>query len=249
MPPVNHALPASRDIFPLTYSPEAWQLAQWMAGEFSNRRQSDLDPATFAHIRIFFRPLPWTFFNGIGFYSEQAYDYDLWSPYRQGAHRCLVQDDGSIYIENYGFKDPMLVAGASREDSILAAIAHDQLVPRPCCAMVFRAALEQPAFSQLPAPAANLPGADDLPGAERPSAGPVGPRRYIGQVEPGNGCIIPRDGHQTYLVSEVDLTETTWVSRDRGFDTTTQKQIWGSAAGPLRFDKVRSFASELPPQG
>jgi len=218
-----------------TYSPEAWQLAHWMAGEFSNRRQSDLNPATFAHIRIFFRPLPLAFFNGIGFYSEQAYDYDLWSPYRQGAHRLVMQEDGSVLIENYGFKDAMLFAGASREDSILASLSHDALVPRDRCAMVFSPASEQPAFSHLAAEdAADLPGQD--------STAP----RYIGGVEPGNGCIIPRDGHQTYLVSEVDLTETTWVSRDRGFDIESNNHIWGSAAGPLRFEKVRSFAQELP---
>ena len=222
---------------PQTYTPEAWQLAQWMAGEFSNRRQSDLDPATFAHIRIYFRPLPQSFFNGIGFYSEQTYDYDLWSPYRQGAHRLVMQADGSVYVENYGFKDAMLFAGASREDSILASLSHDALIPRDRCAMVFAPAQQQPEFSCLAeGDAVDLPGQDG------------GSSRYIGGVEPGNGCIIPRDGHQTYLVSEVDLTETTWVSRDRGFDVDSNAHIWGSAAGPLRFDKVRSFAHELPPQ-
>ena len=220
---------------PQTYSPEAWRLAQWMAGEFSNRRQSDLEPATFAHIRIYFRPLPQSFFNGIGFYSEQTYDYDLWSPYRQGAHRFVMQDDGSIYVENYGFKDAVLFAGASREDSILASLTHEALIARDRCAMVFAPATEQPAFSRLgDSDAADLPGQDGQAS------------RYIGGVEPGNGCIIPRDGHQTYLVSEVDLTESTWVSRDRGFDVESHTHIWGSAAGPLRFDKVRSFAAELP---
>ena len=222
---------------PQTYTPEAWQFAQWMAGEFSNRRQSDLNPATFAHIHIYFRPLPQSFFNGIGFYSEQAYDYDLWSPYRQGAHRLVMQEDGSVYVENYGFKDAMLFAGASREDSILASLSHDALIPRDRCDMIFVRASEQPEFSRLAEG-----DAVDLPGQDGASL------RYVGGVEPGNGCIIPRDGHQTYLVSEVDLTEKTWVSRDRGFDVDSHDHIWGSAAGPLRFDKVRSFAHELPHQ-
>ncbi len=43
-------------------------LAQWMAGDFSNYQQSFNNPQQFAHIRIFFRPLPWEFFNAIGFY-------------------------------------------------------------------------------------------------------------------------------------------------------------------------------------
>lgn len=193
------------------------RLAQQMAGEFSNRQQSDAEPAKFAHIRIYFRPLPFAFFNGIGFYSEQTYDYDLWSPYRQGVHRCVAQSDGSVFIENYGFKDPMLFAGASREDGILRSITPDALVRRCHCGMVFR---------------------------QESGGGELGDR-FLGQVEPGNRCIIPRDGHQTYLVSEVELTETSWVSRDRGFDLETHAQIWGSALGPLCFEKVRSYAHEL----
>ena len=192
-------------------------LMQWMAGEFSNRKQSDAEPSKFAHIRIYFRPLPFAFFNAVGFYSEQVYDYDLWSPYRQGVHRCVEQEDGSIFIENYGLNDPVLYAGASREDSILHSITPNSIVQRCGCGMVFRYSDQ---VTELGSGC-----------------------RFIGAVE-GDRCIIPRDGHQTYLVSEVELTETHWVSRDRGFDTNTQEQIWGSALGPLRFEKVRSFAHE-----
>jgi CpeT protein len=207
-------------------------LCQWMAGEFGNQRQSMAEPANYAHIRVAFRPLPLDFFNGIGFYSEQAYDYDLWTPYRQGIHRVLLQADGTIYIENYALKEPMLYAGASREDSILASIPREGIERRCHCSMMFSPQLQQPEFSRLPADS-------DLPGAE-------GDRlRYVGQVEPGQGCIIPRGERQTYLVSEVDLTERTWVSRDRGFDIQTHEHVWGSALGPLRFDKLRSFAQEL----
>ena len=89
-------------------------LAQWMAGDFSNRAQAQGNPKLFAHIHVLFRPLPWDFFGGVGFYSEQVYDYDLWSPYRQGVHRFADRGD-HIYIENYGLIEPMLYAGAARE--------------------------------------------------------------------------------------------------------------------------------------
>ena len=59
-------------------------LALWMVGDFSNQKQSFSNPKLYAHIHIFFLPLPFDFFNSIGFYSEQVYDYDLWTPYRQG---------------------------------------------------------------------------------------------------------------------------------------------------------------------
>ena len=188
------------------------QLARWMAGDFSNYQQSYEQPTLFAHIRVFFRPLPFDFFNAIGFYSEQVYDHDLWSPYRQGVHRLVPQGD-EVYIENYGLDDPMLYAGASRDRTILATISPDCLKRRYHCSMVFRK---------------------------------DGETRFLGSVEPGNQCILPRNGRQTYLVSEVELTERTWNSRDRGFDVETHEQVWGSAAGVLKFEKRESFADEVP---
>ncbi|WP_017326214.1 chromophore lyase CpcT/CpeT [Synechococcus sp. PCC 7336] len=186
-------------------------LAHWMAGDFSNQKQVFAEPTKFAHIRIFFRPLPYDFFHGIGFYSEQAYNHDLWTPYRQGMHRLVDRGD-FVYIENYGFKDPVVFAGASRDRSILDSITRDDIERRHGCSMVFERQ-------------------DD---------------RLIGKVEPGCRCLIHRNGAQTYLVSEVELTETTWVSRDRGLDVETHEQVWGSAEGLLRFEKRASFSTEIP---
>ncbi len=182
-----------------------------MAGDFSNQEQAFDAPTKFAHIRIFFRPLPYKFFNGIGFYSEQTYDYDLWNPYRQGVHRFVARSD-SVYIENYALTDPVAFAGASRETSILQSITHNDIERREGCSMVFVRDGE----------------------------------RFTGSVEPGCNCLIHRGGKQTYLVSEVELTDSTWVSRDRGMDIETHEPVWGSAEGLLRFKKVASFADELP---
>jgi CpeT protein len=185
-------------------------LAQWIAGEFSNYKQARDNPRYYAHIHIFFRPLPFEFFSEIGFYSEQVYDYDLWSPYRQGVHR-LVDRGESIYIENYSLKDAIVYAGAARELSILKTITPDCLERRDRCSMVFKRDGD----------------------------------RFLGSVEPGNLCLIPRHGHQTYLVSEVELTQNTWTSLDRGMDINTHEQIWGSEYGALQFEKSQSFADEL----
>jgi len=181
-----------------------------MAGDFSNQKQSFANPQLYAHIHIFFRPLPFEFFSGVGFYSEQAYDHDLWTPYRQGIHR-LVDLGDRIYIENYSLKDPMLYAGAGRELDILKTITPESIQRRYNCSMVFVRESEM----------------------------------FRGNVEPGNQCLIPRNGRQTYLVSEVEITEHTWVSLDKGMDIETHEQIWGSTAGPLRFEKRESFADEL----
>lgn len=112
-------------------------LAQWMAGDFSNYKQSFEKPQQFAHIHIFFRPLPFEFFNAIGFYSEQVYDHDLWTPYRQGVHR-LIDQESQIYIENYSLQDPVQYAGAARELSILKTITPDCIQRRYNCSMVFQ---------------------------------------------------------------------------------------------------------------
>jgi CpeT protein len=187
------------------------ELAYLMAGDFCNRQQSDADPKNYAHIRIFFRPLPWEFFSGIGFYSEQVYDYDLWSPYRQGVHRLVDQGD-RIYIENYSLKEAENFAGSGHNRDILLTIPADGIERRHNCSMVFRKE-------------GNL---------------------FRGSVEPGNKCLIHRKGVNTYLVSDVELTETTWISWDRGMDLNTHQQIWGSAVGALKFKKRTSFAEELP---
>jgi CpeT protein len=186
-------------------------LAQWMAGDFSNRQQSFDEPQKFAHIHVFFRPLPFDFFNAIGFYSEQVYDHDLWNPYRQGVHKLVDRGD-EIYIENYSLQDPIWFAGAARELSILKTITPDRIERRHHCSMVFWREGEM----------------------------------FRGGVEPGNKCLIEKRGCQTYLVSEVEVTATTWLSLDRGMDINTHEQIWGSTYGALRFNKCQSFAAELP---
>lgn len=64
---------------------------------------------------------------------------------------------------------------------------------------------------------------------------------YYGQVEPGKKCQVPRDGKLTYLVSEVELSSSTWNSRDRGYDMETDEQCWGSEHGLLRFERVANL--------
>jgi CpeT protein len=188
-------------------------LAQWLASEFSNRTQAIDQPRGFAHIHVFFRPLPFEFFQGIGFYSEQAYDYDLWTPYRQGIHHLVIQND-QIYIKNFGLKNAPRYAGSGRELSILRTIKPSDIQERCGCAMVFHREGKQ----------------------------------FLGQVEPGRQCLIPKEDRQTYLVSEVEMTESTWVSRDRGYDIETDEQVWGSEVGVFQFEKQQSFAHELPLQ-
>ena len=196
-------------------------LASWMAGDFSNFKQADAALKDFAHIRIFFRPLPYSFFEplgylgGIGFYSEQVYDYDLWNPYRQGLHRVIAKED-HIYIENYGFKDGVPYAGSGHNPDVLKTLSAEVAIRREGCSMVFR--------------------------RQHTAEGD----KFIGSVEPGNNCCIPRKGKLTYLVSHVEVTENSWLSLDQGMDLETHERVWGSTEGALKFEKRESFADELP---
>ena len=185
-------------------------LAHWMAGDFSNLNQAQDKPREFSHIRVFFRPLPWDFFEGIGFYSEQAYDYDLWSPYRQGIHRFVDRGE-DIYIENYGLQNPMMYAGAGRELQILQTITPSVIERRLNCSMVFQRSGDS----------------------------------FTGRVE-GNQCLIERGGCQTYLVSQVEVSEGYWSSWDRGMSCESDEPIWGGENGPMNFECRQSFANEVP---
>ncbi|MBE9029742.1 chromophore lyase CpcT/CpeT [filamentous cyanobacterium LEGE 11480] len=194
-----------------TTQAELINLVQWMSGDFSNGQQAQEKPAEFAHIHVFWRPLPFDFFGGIGMYSEQVYDYDLWNPYRQGIHRFIIQDD-QIFVENFSLKNPIWFAGAGRDLAILKTITPAALEPRCGCGMVFRRDAD----------------------------------RFIGNVEPGKKCIIPKEGKLTYLVSEVEITASTWVSRDRGFDPENDEYVWGSEHGHFLFEKIQDFSDEVP---
>ncbi|MEL7520325.1 MAG: chromophore lyase CpcT/CpeT, partial [Cyanobacteria bacterium J06553_1] len=149
---------------PSSLSQDFVDLVSWMSGDFSNAEQANAHPTDFAHIRIFFRPLPFDFFKalgfpgGVGFYSEQVYDYDLWNPYRQGLHRVIDQGN-QVYVENYGFKDGVPYAGSGHNREILATIPADVAIRRTGCSMVFK---------------------------REPIDGVDG---FVGGVEPGNHCL------------------------------------------------------------
>ncbi len=99
----------------MTHATDLKTFAAWMASEFSNKAQHDLNPPFFAYIRVCMRPLPQPpFETGVGLLIEQAYDYMLSQPYRIRVLRLYVRGD-RLGIENYTIKDPERFFGASRE--------------------------------------------------------------------------------------------------------------------------------------
>ena len=69
---------------------------------------------------------------------------------------------------------------------------------------------------------------------------------FQGEVEPGCRCIIKRNGFESYLVSRFELSESGMITIDRGYNPKTHEHLWGSIAGPFKFDKTIDYSCEIP---
>jgi hypothetical protein len=68
---------------------------------------------------------------------------------------------------------------------------------------------------------------------------------FLGRVEPGKGCMVSRNGKNTYLDSEFEIDGDKFTSHDRGRDPETDAHVWGAQAGPFEFTRRASFADEI----
>tara|TARA_Y100001968_G_scaffold333864_1_gene400288 strand:+ start:1744 stop:2358 length:615 start_codon:yes stop_codon:yes gene_type:complete len=190
---------------------EVLTFAKAIAGEYSNKAQAQSQPQKYAHINIYFSPLPWSFFQCIGFYSEQTFDHNPWSPYRQSIHKLIYINDTFI-LKNYSISCPKRFAGTRLEPKFLNKIERKMITKKEGCNMIFKK---------------------------------INNNHYIGSVEPGEGCIIKRNGLETYLVSKVEIKDNMWISIDEGYRVNTRDKVWGSMHGPLLFNKVKSLDKEF----
>ncbi|MBU6229710.1 MAG: chromophore lyase CpcT/CpeT [Cyanobacteria bacterium REEB459] len=194
----------------MAYSPDIATLATWMAADFSNQQQAFENPPLFAHIRVCMRPLPVDLLAGVGFYLEQAYDFQLHRPYRSRGMRLLDQGD-RIRIENYTLRDGEFFYGAARDRDRLAQLTPDQFEKTPGCDMIVHWTGHS----------------------------------FKGSVEPGQACMVERNGRLTYLDSQFEIDQNQFISWDRGRDPITHEHIWGALAGPFQFQRRVSFADEV----
>ena len=108
-----------------------------ISGKYSNQEQAQTNPKYFAHINIYFRRIYQPILKGIWLYSEQSYDYDKWSPYKQTIHK--LSRNGDIFVfDNYKLKDPKRVAGAGFMPELLCNIDFSLAKERDGCAMHFK---------------------------------------------------------------------------------------------------------------
>ncbi|MFO8040594.1 MAG: chromophore lyase CpcT/CpeT [Sodalinema sp.] len=202
----------------MTVSDDIATLARWMAADFSNQQQAFDNPPLFAHVRACLRPLSLTELDGISFYLEQAYQYDLNRPYRTRVLRIKPESETevegnakSLIIENYAIERAEEFFGASRDPQRLATLTPDRL--ERLCGCNFVVVRRDHDFE--------------------------------GVVEPGNNCRVERNGQSTYLDSRFEIGEHHFRTLDRGRNLDTGERVWGSVAGAFEFQRVTSFAHEL----
>ncbi len=117
-------------------SQQKMKFAKTMVGIFSNEEQAQKNPKDFPHVNIYCRAIDWKILNGPGLYSEQSYNYDPWSPYRQTIHR-LTDKNGKLYIENYKLDCPERVAGSGLKKELILGISNQVLRKKVGCGMYF----------------------------------------------------------------------------------------------------------------
>ncbi len=59
---------------------------------------------------------------------------------------------------------------------------------------------------------------------------------YFGAMKEGQGCRLSPDS-TSYVRIEFELTDTAFITLDRGFDLVTNTQVWGSKAGAYHYLK------------
>jgi hypothetical protein len=113
-------------------SAQLLQFVRYLAGHFNNLQQAIDDPVWFANIHVYHCPLPWSVFDGLGIYVEQAYDVYRDLPYRQGAYRVFENDEG-MWIQNYALKTLDPFRGAGNDPERVGRMTADDLVELTGC--------------------------------------------------------------------------------------------------------------------
>ena len=110
--------------------------AKIISGKYSNFLQSQSNSKDFANINIYFRPVSWSILNNPCLYSEQSYEYDPWSPYKQSIIKVL-RSGNNIVLENYSLNNAERVAGAGEYPTLLREIYPHNLKLKSGCSMYF----------------------------------------------------------------------------------------------------------------
>ncbi len=113
------------------------EFAKIVSGVFSNKEQALDNPKNFAHIQIHIRPLFFTTYKCLAFYSEQRYQHDIWNPYRQSINK-LSQEKEVFILNNHKIENKERFTGGALDISLLDNLSKYKLYKKTGCSMHFR---------------------------------------------------------------------------------------------------------------
>ncbi|CAN8069316.1 unnamed protein product, partial [Agarophyton chilense] len=195
----------------------ARRLAKWLAADWSNKSQAMDNPQFWAHIHVCFRPLPWQFLHGYSLYCESAYDFNLGAPYKTSVVRIENDGKGQLELASYKIKQAEEFWMGAYEPQLLQSLTSDLLM-------------------RLPDACNTLYEWDEQKGV------------YMASSRPGKGCRIRRGGteRETYLDSQIMLSEDCYAAWDVGRDPQSDERVWGTPAGPFVFYVVSRLDHLVP---
>lgn len=195
----------------------ARRLAKWIAAEWVNRDQAFENPQFWSYVHVVFRPLPWAFLDGYSFYTESAYDYNLDGPYKTSVVRIENDGDDNLELASYKVANAEEYWKGAYITELLEPLTPDQLTRlSDKCNTVF-------VWNETQ-------------------------KRYDATSKPGKECRITRPGkdEDTYLDSQIELTESTYSAWDIGRDVETDERVWGAALGAFEFKPLNRLDHLVP---
>ena len=122
------------------------KFANFISGEWTNKKQADEFPSLWSHIQVCYRPLDFEFLNGYSFYVESAYNYSLDQPYKSGI-LLLKENDNRIETNNFSIIGPEDFWYASYDPTLLDELTKERLISLPeGCNTIFEYESEKETF-------------------------------------------------------------------------------------------------------
>ncbi|KAK4535204.1 hypothetical protein CDCA_CDCA04G1229 [Cyanidium caldarium] len=200
----------------------AYHLARWLAKEWDNYDQHVANPPFWAHIRVSYRPLPWSFLDGFSFYVESVYEYAPKLPYRTTIIKIVRNEHGQLETESYKLEGVeefhMAAFDRTKLEQLVRTVnsaTSQRCVKLPeCCNAVFEWSTR-----------------DNL---------------YRCRTRPGKQCIVRRGDRDSYVDASMTLSAERCTSWDVGRCPDTDEVLWGAAAGAFDFVVKNSWSHEVP---
>mmetsp|Transcript_76 Transcript_76/g.238 ORF Transcript_76/g.238 Transcript_76/m.238 type:complete len:223 (+) Transcript_76:26-694(+) len=133
-------------------SQEVKKLANFMAGQWTNKKQATEFPSNWSHIQVSFYPLEYSFLNAFSFYTESANEYSLDEPYKTGI--LTFEKKGEIIeAKTFSIIGPEDFWYGAYEPSLLENLTKERIIAsRNACDMEFRYDSEKDLFKGLTKP-------------------------------------------------------------------------------------------------